>query len=329
MTRKILEPGVSMIRECCDLYVRDSGEPPTRNELKELVKDADGILCLLSEKIDKEFFQWCPKIRVVSTYSVGFDHIDIEEATRRGVYVCYTPGVLTEATADFAWTLMMAAARRTVEADKCIRDGAWKTSWAPDMFLGHSVFGKTLGIIGFGRIGQAMAQRATGFKIEVLYYDPIRKPDLEKQLDVRYCEIEELLRTSDFVTIHVPRTKETTGLVNEKNLRLMKPTSVLVNTSRGGIVDERALYKALTEGWISAAGLDVFENEPTPLGNPLLKLRNIVIAPHIASATYEARSKMAEVAALNLISVLKGQEPPFLINKEVKNVRPLEQVRML
>jgi len=329
MTRRILEPGVSIIKENCDLILRDKKEPPTRQELLELVKDADGLLCLLTEKIDKEVYDAGKKLRVVSTMSVGYDHVDVPEATKRGIYVCYTPGVLTDATADFSWTLIMATSRRLVEGDKYVREGKWVIPWAPDMLLGYHVYGATLGVVGIGRIGQAVIERARGFKMKILYYDVVRRTDLEKQLGIEYCELDDLLKRSDIVTIHIPRTKETIGLINGNNLKLMKPSAVLVNTSRGGIVDEKGLYQALSKGWIFAAGLDVHEKEPTPMDNPLLKLPNIIVAPHIASATHQSRSKMSEVAALNLIKVLKGEEPPALVNQDVKNIRPLDKVKMI
>ena len=329
MTRKILEPGVSIIKEDCDLVLRDKVEPPTRAELLNLVRDADGLLCLLTEKIDKEVYDVGRKLRVVSTMSVGYDHVDVPEATKRGIYVCYTPGVLTNATADFAWTLIMATSRRLVEGDKYVREGKWVIPWAPDMLLGYDVYGATLGVVGIGRIGQAVIERSRGFKMKVLYYDVVRRTDLEKQLGIEYCEIDDLLKRSDIVTIHVPRSKETIGLINENNLKLMKPSAVLVNTSRGGIVDERGLYKALSNGWIFSAGLDVHEKEPTSMEDPLLKLPNIIVAPHIASATHQSRSKMSEMAALNLVKVLKGEEPPSLVNQDVKNIRPLNKVKMI
>jgi glyoxylate reductase len=329
MTRKILEPGISIIKEDCDLVLRDKVEPPTRRELLDLVRDADGLLCLLTEKIDKEVYDAGRKLRVVSTMSVGYDHVDVPEATKRGIYVCYTPGVLTNATADFAWTLIMATSRRLVEGDKYVREGKWVIPWAPDMLLGYEVYGATLGVVGIGRIGQAVIERSRGFKMKVLYYDVIRRTDLEKELGIEYCEIDDLLKRSDIVTIHVPRSKETIGLINENNLKLMKPSAVVVNTSRGGIIDERGLYKALSNGWIFAAGLDVHEKEPTPMEDPLLKLPNIIVAPHIASATHQSRSKMSEFAALNLVKVLKGEEPPALVNQEVKNIRPLDKVKMI
>lgn len=323
MTRRIPEPGPSILGENCNLYVRDDKRPPSKQELIELIGEADGLLCLLTDRIDRNVLDAGKNLKVISTYSVGVDHIDVEEATRRGIYVCYTPDVLTQATADFAWTLMMAAARRVVEADRYVRNGEWEIGWSPDLLLGYDIYGSTLGIIGFGRIGQAVADRAMGFKMKIFYYDIVRRPELEEKMGVKYCDLDTLLKMSDFVTIHVPKVKETIGLINEERLKMMKKTAVLVNTSRGGVVDEEALYKALTNGWIFAAGIDVFEKEPTPRENPLLKLPNLVVAPHIASATHQARSKMAEVAAKNLVNVLKGEEPLFLFNQEVRKVRSL------
>jgi glyoxylate reductase len=223
----------------------------------------------------------------------------------------------------------MATSRRLVEGDKYVREGKWVIPWAPDMLLGYEVYGATLGVVGIGRIGQAVIERSKGFKMKVLYYDVIRRTDLEKELGIEYCEIDDLLKRSDIVTIHVPRSKETIGLINENNLKLMKPSAVVVNTSRGGIIDERGLYKALSNGWIFAAGLDVHEKEPSSMEDPLLKLPNIIVAPHIASATHQSRSKMSEMAALNLVKVLKGEEPPSLVNQEVKNIRPLDKVKMI
>ncbi|MEM1554793.1 MAG: D-glycerate dehydrogenase [Thermoproteota archaeon] len=329
MTRRIPEPGPSIIREHCMLTIRDEKTPPTHEELINLVEDADALLCLLTDKIDREVMDAGKNLKVISTYSVGVDHIDVKEATERGIYVCYTPGVLTQATAEFTWALLMAAARRVVEADKYVREGKWDIGWSPDLLLGQEIRGATLGIIGLGRIGQAVAKIAKGFDMKLIYYDVLRNTKAEQELGVEYRELKELLKEADFVTIHVPRTPETINLIGEEELKLMKPTAILVNTARGGIVNENALYKALRERWIFAAGLDVFEKEPTPKDNPLLTLPNVVVAPHIASATFHARSKMAEVAALNLVKVLKGEEPLFLFNPEVKSKRPLESVKMI
>jgi len=253
--------------------------------------------------------------------AVGFDNIDIPEATKRGIYVTNTPGVLTETTADFAFALLIAVARRVAEADKYVRSGQWKVGWHPMMLQGRDIYGATLGIMGLGRIGLAIAKRAKGFGMKVLYYDVIRRQDYEKEYGIEFTEMDQLFKTADFVTINTPLTKETTHLIDEKKLRTMKKTAIIVNNARGPIVDEKALYKALKERWIAGAGLDVFEQEPTPLTNPLLKLDNVVVAPHISSASYETRSKMAEMVAENLIAYFEGKTPPNLVNTDVAKTK--------
>jgi len=328
VTRRLLPPYLEVLREACDVEVYPGEGPPSRMELMEKVKGLDGLLCLLTDKIDGELMDAAPKLVVVSTMSVGYEHVDVPEATKRGIYVTYTPGVLTEATADFAWTLLMTAARRITEADRFIRARQWKIGWIPTFMLGSGVYGKTLGIIGIGRIGAALALRAKGFGMRCLYYDIFKPPsEREKELGVEYRPLDQLLKEADFVSIHVALTKETYHMIGEKELRLMKPTAYLINTARGAVLDEKALAKALKEKWITAAGIDVFEKEPIDPENPLLELDNVVLAPHIASATMEARSKMAEVAAKNVVAVLKGEMPPFLVNPDVLKVRPLDKAR--
>jgi glyoxylate reductase len=331
VTRKILSPGLEIISEYCDYEIwPDVDYPPPRNVLIEKIRDKDGLLCLLTDKIDAEVMDAAPNLKVISTYSVGYDHIDVDAATKRGIYVCYTPGVLTNATADFAWALMLAAARRVCEADRYVKEGKWDKPWNPFMLLGVDVYGKTLGIIGLGRIGRAVAERAKGFNMKIIYYDVYRlPPDEESKLGVEYRSLEDVLRNADFISIHVPLTKDTYHLIGEKELRMMKPTAILVNTSRGPVVDEKALYRALKERWIRAAGIDVWEQEPTPKDNPLLALDNLVAAPHIASASEEARSAMAEMAAKNLVAVLKGEMPPALANPNVLKIRPLDKVKVI
>jgi glyoxylate reductase len=249
--------------------------------------------------------------------AVGFDNIDVKEATKRGIYVTNTPGVLTETTADFAWALLMAVARRVVEADKYVHNGQWKVGWHPSMLSGRDVYGATIGVAGAGRIGSAVARRAKGFNMKILFYDVIPRPELERDLGAKRVDLDRLLRESDFVSVHVPLMKETHHLINEDRLKLMKKTAYLINNSRGPVVDEKALYKALKEGWIAGAGLDVFEQEPTPRDNPLLTLQNVIVAPHISSASLETRSKMAEMVAENLTSFFEGRTPPNLVNPEV------------
>jgi glyoxylate reductase len=321
VTRELPERGLRIIRERFDAEVWSEYAPPPKSVIIEKATKIDALTTLLSDKIDVEVFDAAPNLKIVAQLAVGFDNIDVKEATKRGVYVTNTPGVLTETTADFAWTLLMAAARRVVEADKYVRTGKWRVGWHPMMFQGRDVYGATLGIVGLGRIGSSIAKRAKGFDMRVLYHDVVRRQDLEKDLGIEYTEIDALLREADFVTINVPLLKDTHHLMNEKRLRLMKKTAILVNNARGPVVDERALYKALKEGWIAGAGLDVFEQEPTPASNPLLTLDNVVVAPHVSSASFETRSKMAEMVAENLIAFFEGKVPPNLVNKEVVKVK--------
>jgi glyoxylate reductase len=276
----------------------------------------------LSDKIDIEVFNAAPKLKIVSQLAVGFDNIDITEATKKGIYVTNTPEVLTDTTADFAWSLLMAVARRIVEADKYVRTGQWKVSWHPAMLAGRDIHHATIGVVGAGRIGYAVAQRAKGFDMKILFYDVVPRPEIEKDLGAKKVDMDTLLKESDFVSIHVPLMKETHHLINAEKLKLMKKTAYLVNNSRGPVVDEKALYEALKKGQIAGAGLDVFEQEPTPLDNPLLKLDNVVVAPHISSASLETRSKMSEMVAENLVSFFQGKRPPNLVNPDVMKIKP-------
>ncbi|MEM2946807.1 MAG: glyoxylate reductase [Candidatus Bathyarchaeia archaeon] len=327
VTRELPERGMKTIKERFEAEVWPEYGPPPKAEIIKRARNVDALVTLLSDKIDAEVFDAAPKLKIVAQMAVGFDNIDIAEATKRGIYVTNTPGVLTETTADFAWALLMAAARRVVEADKYVRTGQWKVSWHPSMLLGRDVYGATLGIVGAGRIGTAVARRAKGFNMKILYYDVVpMPPEIEKEIGARRVDLDTLLRESDFVSIHVPLIKETYHLINEEKLRLMKNTAYLINNSRGPVVDEKALYKALKEGWIAGAALDVFEQEPTPVDNPLLELDNIVVAPHISSASYETRSRMAEMVAENLVAFFKGETPPNLVNPDVVKVRPLSKL---
>lgn len=321
VTREIHERGLHLIKERFDTEVWSDYAPPPKQVIIQKVRNLDALASLLSDKIDDEVFDAAPNLKIVAQLAVGYDNIDIKEATKRGIYVTNTPGVLTETTADFAWTLLMAVARRVTEADRYVRSGKWKVGWHPSMILGRDVYGATIGIVGLGRIGQAVAKRAKGFDMKILYYDMIRRPDLEEELGLRYTELDELLQKSDFVSLHVPLMKSTYHLINEKKLKLMKKTAYLINNSRGPVVDEKALYKALKRGQIAGAGLDVFEQEPTPMDNPLLELDNVVVAPHISSASHETRSRMAEMVAENLVSFFEGRVPPNLVNKEVLKVK--------
>jgi len=317
VTREMPERGLSIIKERFEAEVWSDYAPPPKKTIIEKAAKVDALATLLSDKIDAEVFDAAPNLKIVAQMAVGFDNIDVNEATKRGIYVTNTPGVLTETTADFAWALLMAVARRVVEADKYVRMGKWKVGWHPMMMQGRDIYGATIGIVGLGRIGCAIAKRAKGFDMTVLYFDVVRRPDFEKEYNIQFTELDTLFQKADFVTIHLPLTKETYHLVDEKKLRLMKKTAYLINNARGPIVNEKALYKALKEGWIAGAAFDVFEQEPTSVQNPLLKLDNVVVAPHISSSSYETRSRMAEMVAENLVAFFEGKTPPNLVNPEV------------
>lgn len=318
VTREIPQAGLDLLREFCDVEVNPEDRVLTREELIEAVRGRDGVLCLLTDTVDDEVLEAAgPRCKVFSNYAVGYNNIDVEAATRRGIAVTNTPGVLTKTTAELAWALMLSVARRIVEADRFTRAGKFR-GWSPMLFLGSDLSGKVLGIIGAGRIGTAMALMSRGFGMRVLYYDPKieRNETLEYELEAKKVDLERLLRESDFVSIHVPLSDETRHLIDERALSLMKPTAYLVNTSRGPVVDEAALVRALKERRIAGAGLDVYENEPE-LAPGLAECDNVVLAPHIGSATLETRSKMAKMAASNLIAVLRGERPQHIVNPEV------------
>ena len=325
VTRKLPERGLQIIRKHFDMEVWPEYAPPPKKTIIEKAKNVDALATLLSDKIDAEVFNAAPRLKIVSQLAVGFDNIDIPEATKRGIYVTNTPEVLTDTTADFAWALLMALARRVIEADKYVRTGQWKVGWHPDMMAGRDIYNATIGVVGAGRIGYAVAKRATGFSMRILFYDVVPRPEIEKDFGAKKVDLDTLLRESDFVSIHVPLMKETQHLINEQKLKLMKKTAYLINNSRGPVVDEKALYKALKEGWIAGAGLDVFEQEPTPADNPLLKLDNVAVAPHISSASIETRSKMGEMVAENLVAFFEGKKPPNLLNADVMKVRQLSK----
>lgn len=316
VTRRIPKAGLSMLRSAFDaVRVHDSDEPPARAELLAAVRGCVGLLAMLTERVDAELLDAAgPQLRVVANYAVGHDNVDLAECTRRGVLLTNTPDVLTDATADLAWTLLMAAARRVVEADRLVRSGGW-SGWAPLQMLGVSVASRTLGIVGAGRIGSAVARRSAGFDMRVLYCDARANPDLERELGARRVALGALLEKSDFVSLHVPLTEGTRGLIGGRELGRMKPGAILVNTSRGPVVDEEALAEALRERRIGAAGLDVYTDEPR-LAPGLAMLDNAVLAPHMGSATHEARQRMAELAAENLIVGARGGEPPNCVNLE-------------
>ncbi len=287
----------------------------SRAELAAQVRDVEGLVCLLTDTVDDALLAQAPRLRVVANVAVGYDNIDVAAASRRKIVVTNTPGVLTETTADFAWTLLMATARRVVEADAYTRAGKF-TEWGLMLLLGSDVFGKTLGICGLGRIGKAVARRARGFSMRLLYHDAIRDQAAEQELGLTYREKEEVLREADFVTLHVPLLPETRHYIGEPELRRMKQTAYLINAARGPVVHEAALVRALKEGWIAGAGLDVYEEEPK-VDPGLLECRNAVLAPHVASASRETRTKMAMMAVENCLAVLGGQRPPNPVNPDV------------
>lgn len=313
ITRRIPDSGLKLIYEECDVDLWDQDLPPSKEELLVHVPGVNGILSLLSDPIDAEVIQAAGNnLKVISNYAVGYNNIDIQEATRQKIPVGNTPGVLTEATADFAFALMMSAGRRVVEAEKYVRAGKWKT-WGPSTLLGVDFAGATLGIIGFGRIGKAMARRATGFGMRILIYDPTSQP----MTGVIKVDLDTLYRESDFISLHTPLTSETRHLINADAFSKMKPSTVLVNTARGEIIDQTALYDALKSNKIFAAGIDVSEPEPLPMDNPLFELDNLIICPHIASASNTTREKMALIAVGNLLAGLKGQRLPYAVNPEI------------
>jgi len=316
VTRIIPEEGLEMVRSVSEAEVWPGELPPPYEVLVQKIVSVDGLLCLLTDKIDRNLIAAAGEsLKVISQMAVGYDNIDIPAATERGIPVGNTPGVLTDATADFAWALLMAAARRVVEADKFTREGRWKT-WGPTLLLGPDIAGATLGIVGLGRIGQAVVQRAQGFKMRIIYHDIQRHTDIEETMGVEFASFDSLLQESDFVSIHTVLLAETHHLFGEKQFDLMKPSGILINTARGPIVDPIALHSALHKGKIAYAALDVTESEPIHPDDPLLELENIIITPHIASASKQARTKMATMAAENLIAGLKGEDLPNCVNPE-------------
>jgi glyoxylate reductase len=300
----------------CDAKVWEGELPPPRDVLLNNVAELEGLLSLLTDKIDAELMDKAPKLKVVSNCAVGFDNIDIKAATERGIIVGNTPGVLTDTTADFAFALMMSAARRVAEGDRIVRAGKWKT-WGPMILLGPDIHDATLGIVGLGRIGSAIARRAKGFRMNLIYSDVIRNKQAEDEFGIRFVDMDTLLAQSDFITLHTNLSPETYHMIGPKQFEKMKKTAILVNTSRGPIVDNMALYEALKSGKIAYAALDVTEPEPLPANHPLLTLENVIVAPHIASASVATRTKMGLMAADNLIAGLKGEMPPNPVNPEV------------
>jgi glyoxylate reductase len=316
VTRAIPEKGFRLIQDTCEVDLWPGEMPPSRDELLLHVRGVDGLLCLLTDRIDGEVMDAAgPQLKVISNHAVGFDNIDVNAATERRIPVGNTPGVLTDATADLAFALMMAVARRISEAERYVHAGKWKT-WEPMTLLGVELKGATLGLVGFGRIGKAVARRAAGFDMRILYYDPTEQ-EAYPDLHATRVDFETLLRESDFISLHTPLTEKTRHMIDAQAFARMKPGAVLINTARGPIVDQAALYEALKEKRIFGAGLDVTDPEPLPMDSPLLSLDNLIILPHIGSASKPARDQMSWLAAQNLIAGLNGEKLPHCVNPQV------------
>lgn len=316
ITRRIPDSGLEILENKVDMDIYEEDRPISKEELLERIKRKDGLYCLLSDRIDREVIEAAGNtLKIISNYAVGYNNIDVAFATERGVMVTNTPGALREATADLAWALMMAAARKIPESDRFVREGKF-VGWGPKLMLGYEVYGKTLGIVGLGDIGTAVARRAKGFNMRILYHSRSRKTGLEEELGAVKVDLDDLLRESDFILLHVPLTDETRHLIGEREIDLMKDTAIIVNLARGEVIDEKALVTALREKRIAAAGLDVYENEPK-LAPGLVELDNVILTPHTGSATFQSRDTMAVMAARDLLLGLSGKLPINLVNPGV------------
>lgn len=315
ITRMLPEPAINLLKEHCNVEINLEDRALSKEELLMRIKKKEAVICLLSDIIDEDVIIQAPKVKIYANYAVGYDNIDVKAATKRGIWVTNTPGVLTDTTAELAWALLFSVARRIVEADKFTRNGNYR-GWAPMLFLGVDITGKTLGIIGSGRIGTAFGKKAKGFEMKILYYDLKRNLELEQETGAIFVDKETLLKESDFVSIHVPLMAETKHFLSETEFKLMKQTAILINTSRGPVVDEIALIRALKEKQILGAGLDVYEWEPK-LTFGLTELDNVVLAPHIASASIETRTKMAFIAVENILAAMQGKVPPNCVKLNI------------
>jgi glyoxylate reductase len=317
ITRRLPNIELEQLHRIAKVEAWTERQPPPYSVLLDKVKEIDGLLCLLTDSIDKQLIDTGKSLKVIAQMAVGYDNIDVAAATDKNIPVANTPGVLTNATADLTWALLMAAARRIVEAERFVKAGEWKT-WEPTLLLGADLQGATLGIIGLGRIGQAVARRARGFDLKILYYSRQQKEkEFEESIGVKYAELDTLLSESDFITLHTSLSAETYHLISDRSFQLMKSSAILINTARGAIVDAQALYQALITNQIAGAALDVTDPEPIPVDSPLLKLDNVIITPHIGSASYQTRAKMAQMAVDNLIAGLQGKRLPNCVNEEV------------
>ena len=315
VTHSLYPDSQALLQAHCDCEFWTKPDRPPHEEFARRLKDKEGLVCMLTERVGEDVLRAAPKLRIISNVAVGYDNVDVQACTKRGVVVTNTPGVLDETTADFAFALLLAVARRVVEADQYVRLGNWK-GWSFDLFSGTDVWGKTIGIVGFGRIGQAVARRALGFGMKVIYNSHKRVAEnIEKELHAEHRSLDALLAESDFVTLHVPLTADTRQLIDAPKFFRMKPTAFLINTSRGPIVDEAALVHALEANKIAGAGLDVFEQEP--FVHPGLKRANVVLAPHLGSASTETRARMALLAAQNAVAFFQGQRAANMLNPEV------------
>lgn len=316
ITHKLADEAVEVARRACDVHFTSLDPSPDAATLRRAVVGMDGIISVVTDMIDAVFLEAGADLKVVANVAAGYDNVDVPAATRRGVVVTNTPGVVTESTADLTWGLLFSIARRIPEADRYVRADQWK-EWQLMALLGHDVHGRTLGIIGMGRIGQAVARRASGFGMTILYHNRHRLPEsVESELGAVWVELETLLQSADFVSVHTPLSPETRHLIGEKELRMMKPTAYLLNTSRGPVIDETAVIRALREQWIAGAGLDVFEQEPE-VPQALKDLENVVLLPHIGSASVASRTRMAVMAAQSAVAVLQGERPQHVVNPEV------------
>ena len=317
VTRQIFPEALELIGEAAQIEVWPGEYPPSPEKLAEKVSSVDGVLTNIMDRMDASLLARSPRLKVISQVSVGLDNVDLVEASRRGVLVGYTPGVLAKATADVGFALLMSAARRISESERWVRAGQWEIAHHPMYWLGVDINGATLGIVGMGHVGLEMAKRALGFDMKVLYYSKTRQPELEERYGLEYAEPNVLLSTADFVSLHVPLTPETRHFISERELRMMKETAILVNVARGAVVDSKALYTALSENWIRAAALDVTDPEPIPADDPLLSLENLVVSPHVGSASMGSRREMCMVAARNLVAGLKGERLEHCANPEL------------
>jgi glyoxylate reductase len=316
VTRALPPPGLEMLRDRYDVEVNPHDRVLTKEEIIAGVSEVDALVCLLTDTIDRDIIDTGKNLKIISNYAVGYNNIDFNYATEKGIIVTNTPGVLSETTADLAFSLLVASARRIPEGDRFMREGKF-AGWAPELMLGTDIHGKILGIIGLGRIGLLVAKRGLGFDMKVLYNSAHRKPAMEKELGIKFAQVDEILKNSDFVSLHVPLTEKTKGLIGKRELDMMKSSAFLVNTSRGEVVDEPALIEALKNKTIRGAALDVFWGEPTNVNSKLYELENVVLAPHMGSASLETRSKMAEMTAQAVIDKIEGRKPAYVVNPEV------------